>query len=366
MNTIRKTKKIPSGYGMIQTDIMTLKGVSIQAKALYALLASYTGSGDYCFPSIKTISENLEISEKLVYKYMKELKENNLVIVSKLYKDLRNHHQYELCYIEPTQNVNVDEIDRFEPTRNRQVAPTQNVNVAPTQNRHININNSINNNINNINICDDSCESSCDSNEPPLLLENEAPENIIFEDPLETQETNIGKPTPSNQQESKVANNDSGTITKKIKKKVKPKSERTYYTQNMYTWQRIVDCYAKTYLNVVGCSFVFSKETNGKELSNLKKLVLLFEEWVQKNEPTDIDNLFFWNWLEYIMRKFLKYGMNAKDNIKPTPSLLHCNINQYLPPSKPRKEPFKWSPEDNDNEEDEDDEELTEEEYTNA
>ena len=98
-------RRMPSGYGMVQSCIMKMPGLSIQAKAIYSLLASYTGSKDYCFPSIKTISKDLCISEKLVYKYLKELKEFKLIIVSKLYKDIRNNHKYEVCYIDNPQEI---------------------------------------------------------------------------------------------------------------------------------------------------------------------------------------------------------------------------------------------------------------------
>lgn len=135
----KKYKRMPTGYGIIQTEIMKLKDLSIQAKAIYCLLASYTGSKDYCFPSIKTISFDLNISEKLVYKYMKELKEKGLIIVSKLYTDSRNNHKYEICYIDNVENDNIQHVD--------------NVNVGGVENEQFINNNSFNNNniINSVN-----------------------------------------------------------------------------------------------------------------------------------------------------------------------------------------------------------------------
>jgi hypothetical protein len=139
-------KKMPSGYGMIQTEIMKMK-ISIQAKAIYCLLASYTGSKDYCFPSISTISTDLMISEKLVYKYLKELKIIGLVIISKLYSDSRNNHKYEINYIEDVENVHIQHVE------NVHVGTVDNGNVQPVENIPIINNNSINNNsINNTKI----------------------------------------------------------------------------------------------------------------------------------------------------------------------------------------------------------------------
>jgi hypothetical protein len=135
----KKTSRMPTGYGIVQKEVMKMD-ISIQAKAIYCLLSSYTGSKEYCFPSIKTISDDLKISEKLVYKYMKELKQTGLVIISKLYSDQRNNHKYEICYIDTPQNVNIEGVE------NVNVLDAQNVNVLGSQNIPINKINSINNN----------------------------------------------------------------------------------------------------------------------------------------------------------------------------------------------------------------------------
>ena len=52
-----KKKKMPSGYGMVQTAVMKLPGLSMSAKAVYSLLASYTGNQEYCWPTLETIIE---------------------------------------------------------------------------------------------------------------------------------------------------------------------------------------------------------------------------------------------------------------------------------------------------------------------
>jgi len=72
-------KKMPTGYGMVQTEVMKLKGLSIEAKAIYCLLASYTGSKEYCFPKIETMCEDLGVSEQRFYKHIRQLKEKNLI-----------------------------------------------------------------------------------------------------------------------------------------------------------------------------------------------------------------------------------------------------------------------------------------------
>jgi len=107
------TKKMPTGYGMVQTAIMKSK-ISIQAKALYSLLASYTGSNDYCFPSIAQLCEDLQLSKPMVIKYLQELESAELIIKSRLYpKDkMRHNHKYEVCYMEKPSEGKPDEPTR--------------------------------------------------------------------------------------------------------------------------------------------------------------------------------------------------------------------------------------------------------------
>lgn len=94
-------RKMPQGYGIVQTSIMQLKDLSIQAKAIYALLASYTGGKEYCFPSIKKIGEDVNLSSPMVIKYINELVKKNLVTKSKLSDNPWNHsNKYQVLYME--------------------------------------------------------------------------------------------------------------------------------------------------------------------------------------------------------------------------------------------------------------------------
>ena len=101
MNT-KTVKKMPSGYGMVQTSIMKMKGLTIQAKAIYALLASYTGSNEYCFPSLETIGNDMDLSRPMIIKYLKELENIGLIRKTKLYPDnkMKKHNKYEIMFLE--------------------------------------------------------------------------------------------------------------------------------------------------------------------------------------------------------------------------------------------------------------------------
>ena len=116
-------RKMPSGYGMILQSVMKNPDISIEAKAIYSLLASYTGNKQYCFPSVQTICKDLAISENRFYKHMQQLIDAGLVVKSKLFNDIRNNNKYEIMYPEgdePPQN------DGFQPLQNEGVEDLQN------------------------------------------------------------------------------------------------------------------------------------------------------------------------------------------------------------------------------------------------
>ena len=110
MNT-NKYRKMPTGYGMVQTAVMRLDDLSIQAKAVYSLLCSYTGSNELCFPSMATIAKDLNFkSRKSSQKYLAELEKHGLIQRGKLYPNdpLKTHNTYRVMYIEET-NISKNE-----------------------------------------------------------------------------------------------------------------------------------------------------------------------------------------------------------------------------------------------------------------
>lgn len=92
-------KRMPIGYGMIQTEAMKAN-ISLQAKAVFAYLCSITGSKEYCFPSQSKIAKDLNISTATVKRYIKELIDVELIEKEKLYKDSRQNNKYYICIID--------------------------------------------------------------------------------------------------------------------------------------------------------------------------------------------------------------------------------------------------------------------------
>lgn len=61
------------GYGLISKKIMTDNSISIEAKGIYAYLASFAGNDHIAFPSKKKILNDLNISENRYYKHREQL-----------------------------------------------------------------------------------------------------------------------------------------------------------------------------------------------------------------------------------------------------------------------------------------------------
>lgn len=74
---------LSAGYGIIPKLVMKDKDISIEAKAIYAFLCSYTGKGDTAFPGIGIITGHLEISEHRFYKHRKALLEKGYISLTK-------------------------------------------------------------------------------------------------------------------------------------------------------------------------------------------------------------------------------------------------------------------------------------------
>lgn len=62
-----------SGYGLVFKRVMKDTNLNIEAKALYSYLSAYAGVDESAFPSVKLICYELNISEKRLQKYRKQL-----------------------------------------------------------------------------------------------------------------------------------------------------------------------------------------------------------------------------------------------------------------------------------------------------
>jgi hypothetical protein len=169
-------REMPKGYGMVQTAVMKCK-ISIHAKAIYALLASYTGTQEFCFPSVKMMTEDLQISKTKVIEYLKELESFGLIKKEKLSGNPFNHsNKYKIFYIEENSQKGANYIDGSQvETIGRPHGLTKGGKEVETFYINNNNDNSINKN-NNIEFLEDSNES---------LKTKEAKASLILNTPKE-------------------------------------------------------------------------------------------------------------------------------------------------------------------------------------
>lgn len=72
-----------SGYGIIPKAVMLDLDLTIQAKAIYAYFASYSGGGESAFPGRDKILADLRMNKDAYYKHFKQLQEHGLILVEK-------------------------------------------------------------------------------------------------------------------------------------------------------------------------------------------------------------------------------------------------------------------------------------------
>lgn len=66
-------------FGIVNREVILSPDLSIKAKALYSVLACYANKERTCFPSISTLSNDLNVSESTIKRLIKELKTKNLI-----------------------------------------------------------------------------------------------------------------------------------------------------------------------------------------------------------------------------------------------------------------------------------------------
>ena len=70
------------GYGTIPKLVMQHEDLSIEAKAIYAYLASFAGAGDTAYPSVSIMCKHLGISKDRFYRHRKALLENDFIRIT--------------------------------------------------------------------------------------------------------------------------------------------------------------------------------------------------------------------------------------------------------------------------------------------
>jgi DNA-binding transcriptional regulator YhcF (GntR family) len=66
-------------FGIVSKDIVTDPELSMQAKAVYAILCTYCNKERTCFPSINTIADLCDVNPRTISRKLKELKQKGYI-----------------------------------------------------------------------------------------------------------------------------------------------------------------------------------------------------------------------------------------------------------------------------------------------
>jgi DNA-binding transcriptional regulator YhcF (GntR family) len=66
-------------FGIVYADVIQDPGLSMNAKAVYALLATFANKKRECFPSITHLSELLSVNRRTVERSISELKSKGYI-----------------------------------------------------------------------------------------------------------------------------------------------------------------------------------------------------------------------------------------------------------------------------------------------
>lgn len=122
------------GYGLIAKKVMKDTELSVEAKAIYAYLASYAGAGNTAYPSISLMCADLKIGENRFYRHRKQLVEKGYIVIKQ--------HRNKEGWLNNVYQLPIIPTPYFEGTQNE---CTQN---EGTQNKGTNSNSSKSNSIN--------------------------------------------------------------------------------------------------------------------------------------------------------------------------------------------------------------------------
>ena len=127
------------GFGIIPKLVMQDTRLSVEAKAIYAYMASYAGAGDTAFPGVDLMIHHLGVSKKRFYRHRDDLEKLGYIQITKSRKGNRNaSNVYELV-----QKLDFDS-SHFDQYQNEQYQNEQYQNDPPNSNS--NKINSLNNN----------------------------------------------------------------------------------------------------------------------------------------------------------------------------------------------------------------------------
>src|SRR5690625_2180723 len=80
---VRLERILEDGYGLSPKLVMRDKGLTIEAKAIYAYMSSFAGNGEKAFPKVSTVCKDLQISRQRFNRHRQLLREKGYISIEK-------------------------------------------------------------------------------------------------------------------------------------------------------------------------------------------------------------------------------------------------------------------------------------------
>ena len=73
------SKKSSDRFGIVKYKVLSDPSLSIQSKGLYSLIACYADKNREAYPSASTLADSMDVSQRYIFKLLKELREHNYI-----------------------------------------------------------------------------------------------------------------------------------------------------------------------------------------------------------------------------------------------------------------------------------------------
>lgn len=110
-NQFVTSELLSKGYGIIPKTVMTDKRLTVEAKAIYAYLASYSGTGMVSYPSTDLMLDHLGMSVNRYLKHRKLLEEHGYLTIKRKKIDNLLSKNYYYLNNEPSRCIHFRDID---------------------------------------------------------------------------------------------------------------------------------------------------------------------------------------------------------------------------------------------------------------
>lgn len=102
------------GFGLVYKSVLQSKDLNLKAKAIYAYLCAFAGNSNKCYPSVKKITNDLNIDYQTLLKYRGELVSKGLIRVEREKNKFNANNIYIIEINTENIKINLSDEDNYE------------------------------------------------------------------------------------------------------------------------------------------------------------------------------------------------------------------------------------------------------------